>query len=208
MSNLELPAGTQFISEGSATNVQVNEDDKTKLKDQLIKKEVEEARKGGIVLSQEDAGKLVDEKYKALQSFVARDVIAGDTSLATRTQVEWPRAVRSFLKNPLFGTGVSSITESTDGDYFRLIGEVGALGTFTFLYIIIFFSKTVFTAAKRDGHFYIIGMAYVAGILALLANAVLIDVFEASKVAFIFWTVSGIFVAASEYINNHKLETI
>jgi hypothetical protein len=208
ISNLELPAGTQFISEGSATKVHENEEDKAKLKDQLIKKEVEEARKGGIVLSNEDASKLVDEKYKALQSFVAKDVIAGDTSLATRTQVEWPRAVRSFLKNPLFGTGVGSITESTDGDYFRLIGEVGLAGTFTFLYIIIYFMKTVFLAAKKHHRFYMIGLAYIAGILALLSNAVLIDVFEASKVAFIFWTLSGIFVGISEYLRSHKFDSV
>ena len=207
ISTEDLPSGTQFITEGEATKVQVNEEDKAKLKEQLIKKEVEEARKGGIALTQEQAAKLVDEKYKALQSFVAKDVIAGDTSLATRTQVEWPRAIRAFLSNPILGTGASSLTESTDGDYFRLIGEVGILGALSFLYIIISFIKIVFNTASAHKEFYILGMGFVAGLVALLANAVLIDVFEASKVAFIFWTVAGIFLATSEHLRHSHLQT-
>ncbi|MFO0704289.1 MAG: O-antigen ligase family protein [Patescibacteria group bacterium] len=201
-----LPAGTQFISEGQATKVEVNKEDTQKLKDQLIKKEVEEAKKSGKEISQEEAARLVDDKYKALTQFVARDVIAGDTSLATRTQVEWPRAVRSFLSNPLFGTGVSSITESTDGDFFRLIGETGILGSAIFMFIIISFVKIVFDTTQKHKEFSIIGLSYIAGIIALLANAVLIDVFEASKVAFIFWTVSGIFLAVSENLRHSHLK--
>ena len=49
--------------------------------------------------------------------------------------VEWPRAIRALKKNPLLGTGYSSITLATDNDYLRLLGETGVLGFLAFLLI-------------------------------------------------------------------------
>ena len=39
-----------------------------------------------------------------------------------RFGVEWPRAIKHFKKNPLLGTGYSSITLATDNDYLRTLG--------------------------------------------------------------------------------------
>jgi len=60
-----------------------------------------------------------------------------DRSTAIRLNVEWPRAIRAFLKNPLLGTGYSSITLATDNDYLRALGEVGLLGFLAFVFILI-----------------------------------------------------------------------
>lgn len=200
--SLELPAGSQFISEGDSTDVKLNKEDIDNLKAQLVNKELEEAKRGGIAMTQEEAKRLVDEKYNALQSFVAKDVIAGDTSLATRTQVEWPRAINAFIKYPLFGSGVSSLTESTDGDWFRLIGEIGIFGSFAFIYILISITKTVYAVAMKHSEFKILGLGFVASVIAITSNGLLIDVFEASKVAFTFWTVAGIYIAISEHLRH------
>ncbi|MBP9816125.1 O-antigen ligase family protein [Candidatus Woesebacteria bacterium] len=124
--------------------------------------------------------------------------VAADTSISTRLQVSWPRAFKAFLKNPLLGSGPSSISESSDGDYFRWIGETGALGALLFLGIIATVLKGIYAARNKvseEGRFLIVGLMF--GTLGLMVNAILIDVFEASKVAYLFWTLLGVFSGMS-----------
>ena len=190
----DLPAGSAFVVQGKSVPIATAQD-RQDLQDQLVKKEKEDAQKSGKPISDEEALRLVNEKYKEFQNFIAKDVIAGDTSLATRTQVEWPRAWKAFLTNPILGTGPSSITESTDGDYFRWFGEMGLAGGGLFVVILALVWKTVYQAILQLKEHRVMLVGFCAGMIALLANAVLIDVFEASKVAYIFWVISGIFVA-------------
>ncbi len=189
----DLPSGSEFIVQTKGAPIATVQD-KIDLQNQLVKKEKEEAKKSGRTISDAEALRLVNEKYKEFQNFIAKDVIAGDTSLATRTQVEWPRAWKAFLTNPLLGTGASSITESTDGDYFRWFGELGLAGGGLFLTILAYLWKTIYESSKKHKEHRIVFIGFCAGMIALLANAVLIDVFEASKVAYIFWVMSGIFI--------------
>ena len=110
-----------------------------------------------------------------------------------RFQVEWPRAIKHFLINPLLGTGYSSLTLATDNDFLRALGETGLLGflsffsvpmsAFLFFYRIFKKEKAVFEKQLAAA-----GMAL---ILAMLLNAFFIDVFEASKVAYTFWLLIG-----------------
>ncbi|MBP6993671.1 O-antigen ligase family protein [Candidatus Woesebacteria bacterium] len=190
----ELPAGSQFVVQGKSIPVATAQD-RQDLQQQLVKKEKEEARKSGRTLTDEEALRIVNQKYKEFQNFIAKDVIAGDTSLATRTQVEWPRAWKAFLANPILGTGPSSITESTDGDYFRWFGEMGLAGGGLFVGILGYIWLTVFQAIPKLKEHRLLLLGFCAGLIALLVNATLIDVFEASKVAFTFWVISGIFIA-------------
>ncbi|MBI2268259.1 MAG: O-antigen ligase family protein [Candidatus Blackburnbacteria bacterium] len=119
-----------------------------------------------------------------------------DRSTSIRLNMEWPRAIRAFLKNPLLGTGYSSITLATDNDYLRLLGEVGLVGSLAFFLVILrlFHRLCWFFRTKIGG----LDRAFVAGFLGgfagILINAIFIDVFEASKVAIIFWTLAGIAV--------------
>ncbi|MEK7188542.1 MAG: O-antigen ligase family protein, partial [Patescibacteria group bacterium] len=128
-----------------------------------------------------------------------------DRSTSIRLNVEWPRAIRAFMNNPLLGTGFSSITLATDSHYLRLLGELGILGFVSF-FIIIFrivkhFLMIISSQIKADA-----GGAFLAGVIgafpAVLLNAVFIDVFEASKFAFIFWLLIG-FSWAMVRINTH-----
>lgn len=206
LSTSALPAGNQFVSQTVSVPV-MSTKDKQDLTNQLIKKELEEAKKSGKSMSNDEAMRIVEGKYKELQNFVAKDVIAGDTSLTTRTQIEWPRAINAFLKNPIIGTGPSSITESTDGDYFRWLGETGFAGAGLFMFILgyIWIKSFAISRKIKTNEKYIF-VAYCASLIALFVNATLIDVFEASKVAFIFWVIAGIMMAYVDSKSNQAVE--
>lgn len=112
-----------------------------------------------------------------------------------RFKVEWPRALRAFAKNPLLGTGYSSITLATDNDYLRMLGEVGLLGALAFGAVMLEISRRVFLflyrqRAYKEEKLIVLGISGAS--IAYFLNAALIDVFEASKIAFFFWILIGI----------------
>lgn len=124
--------------------------------------------------------------------------ILQDLSTSIRLNVEWPRSIRAFQKNPILGTGFSSITLATDNDYLRALGETGILGLGAFL---LFLWRIVRKLAKSlpIPKEFSIKSAYQAAIFASLPgiflNAVFIDIFEASKFAIIFWILLGFALA-------------
>jgi hypothetical protein len=121
-----------------------------------------------------------------------------DRSTSIRLTVEWPRAVRAFIKNPLLGSGYSSIGLASDNDYLRLLAEVGSLGFLAFMLIIVRILFVFASALPLTKNFSGIKLGFVAGaiggIFGILLNAVFIDVFEASKFALIFWLIVGLAV--------------
>lgn len=127
-----------------------------------------------------------------------------DRSTSIRINVEWPRAIRAFSKNPLMGTGVSSITLATDNDYLRLLGEAGIVG---FLAFVLVFKRIISLILPKIKSIDLsnIESLYIAGIIAaipgVLLTAVFIDVFEASKFAILFWLMLGFAVSI---IKNEK----
>jgi O-antigen ligase len=134
------------------------------------------------------------------------NTVVSDISLATRLQVEWPRAIDAFKKNPLLGTGPSSLTEATDGDYFRWLGELGLLGTIAFLNILFLILKTIWNSVKKlDFKEKLIGYGFIFGFFALFINASYIDAFEASKVAYTFWTIAGLYIGYYSLNSNFKM---
>ena len=118
-----------------------------------------------------------------------------DRSANIRLDVEWPRAIRAFSKNPLLGTGYSSITLATDNDYLRLLGEVGTLGTITFVLIFYRTGKVFVKSFPLKKKYSGTSLAFVGGLsgsfFGVLVNAFFIDVFEASKFATMFWLLAG-----------------
>lgn len=172
----ELPAGTAFIKAKPSTD----STDSALLKEELVHR----ATMSGKTQNTDD--------YQTVTA------VAADISIATRFQVSWPRAINAFKQNPLLGTGPSSITESSDGDYVRWLGELGALGTAAFLYVIGAIMKFLFDARKRiSKRSQAVILAALFGTMGLFVNALLIDVFEASKVAYMFWATLGLFVGVT-----------
>ena len=130
-----------------------------------------------------------------------------DRSTSIRINVEWPRALRALAKNPLLGTGYSSITLATDNDYLRLLGETGILGFFAFFLIFARVAKhfkRAFGIIRKDVNR--VSSAFIAGVIGalpgLFVNAIFIDIFEASKFATIFWLVIGFSVAVIKLRSN------
>lgn len=120
-------------------------------------------------------------------------------SVAIRLDALWPRAIAGFKRNPLLGSGYSTLTkenveeftyaESSDNDYLRMLGETGLLGTLSFFAIMIvaiYFSQKVYylsTSAFEQT----LAVGTISSIIALLVNATYIDIFESSKVAYTLW---------------------
>jgi hypothetical protein len=140
-------------------------------------------------------------------SFLIQKAYALDISFTTRFQAEWPRNWTAFLFSPIFGTGYSSLTLATDNDYLRALGETGLVGTLSFLFIFVvlgIFMKNSIPSVKDDvTRGFLFGLA--GGVVGLLVNAVLIDVFEASKVAEPLWILLGIGVGAGSIYKKHPI---
>lgn len=120
--------------------------------------------------------------------------LEGDRSASIRFDAEWPRALRSFYKNPLLGTGYSSITLATDNDYLRALGEVGLLGFTAFVIILVLLLQEAasFVAKASDELLRLAVLGMMGATLGFLLNAAFIDVFEASKTATMFWLLAGL----------------
>ena len=160
-----------------------------------------------------------NEPYKNLQDYLA--TTSGETihvdysanalkyglSVGIRLDTLWPNAIKALKINPLLGTGYSTlvkanvweftIAESTDNDFLRMLGETGLLGTVSFLAIFWVIFKTLwraFLAASKPFTYalFAAGIGLTAG---LLANALYIDVFEASKIAYGYWSLIGLILA-------------
>lgn len=133
--------------------------------------------------------------------------VVEDRSTSIRLNVEWPRAIRAFRKNPILGTGYSSITLATDNDYLRMIGETGLLGILSF--VLIFFKIGLVLLNKVKSLFkYNISSLFILSIISavpgVFLNGVFIDVFEASKFAIIFWLVLGFCLSTLKILENDK----
>lgn len=121
-------------------------------------------------------------------------------SFEIRLQREWPRAVTALVKNPVLGMGYSSIDIATDNDFLRSLGEVGILGTAAFILVLVEIVKRVFHCIKNESKLI---KFFSAGVLsmfiAFIVNGLFIDVFEASKVASLFWMVLGLNLAVFKF---------
>lgn len=125
-------------------------------------------------------------------------------SYGIRFNQEWPRAIRAFEKNPFLGTGYSSLGLATDNDFLRSIGEVGLLGTVAFSLILIEILKRIWITynGTKDTFIKYTAAGLLAMIIAFIANGIFIDVFEASKVATLFWLFCGFGLALSKFNEN------
>ncbi len=169
-----------------------------------------------------------DNTYENLQDYLAttsgeivrvdysQNALKYGLSAGIRLDVLWPNALKALKTNPLLGTGYSTLVkakvwefttaESTDNDYLRLLGETGLLGFVSFMAILFITLKilwTAFTTTKKPLNYAL----YASGIgltLGLMANALYIDVFEASKIAYSFWSFIGILLALASYEKDKK----
>ena len=142
-------------------------------------------------------------RHESLEEVIPIDADVGVArSGEIRFNVEWPRAITAFQKNILTGTGLGSITLATDNDYLRTLGESGLMGFITFSLIFIYFIYNSLNSIWRrnPGDYYVIILF--GALLTFLMNATLIDVFEASKTAYLFWIMMGIYYQVLKFTNS------
>jgi hypothetical protein len=135
-------------------------------------------------------------RHQPVDDVTPADIDAGVArSGEIRFNVEWPRAITAFRKNPILGTGLGSITLATDNDYLRFLGESGLFGFITFSIIFIFlFIKTIPLLLKRPTDLQSqLSLIFFSVTICLWANAVFIDIFEASKVAYTIWIIMALY---------------
>lgn len=119
-----------------------------------------------------------------------------DISATTRFQGQWPRAWEAFRRNVLLGSGFSVLSLAADSDYMRALGETGLLGFLSFFFILVVFflySRKAIHQASPLVQALTIGVA--SATIGLLLTATLLDVFEASKLAYVYWLTVGTTVA-------------
>jgi hypothetical protein len=140
-------------------------------------------------------------RHPATEEVTPADLDAGVArSGEIRFNVEWPRAITAFKKNPISGTGYGSITLATDNDYLRSLGEGGLFAFITFTLIFVyFFLRTLPLIKKRPTDFKSqLPLIFFTVMLCVWTNAVFIDIFEASKVAYTIWIIMALYYQSLE----------
>lgn len=151
--------------------------------------------------------------FASASSGLATDITPGEPvdttqlgvyrSFQIRFNVEWPRAVRALLKNPFLGTGYSSIDIATDNDFLRSLGEVGILGTLALILILIEVGKRILSLLKSEKRLTkYLSAGIFSMMIAFIINGLFIDVFEASKVASLFWMILGLNLSINNFKND------
>lgn len=131
-------------------------------------------------------------------------------SMAIRLDALWPQAIKGFMANPILGSGYSTLVktnvgeftyaESTDNDYLRMLGETGLLGTLAFLGIIYYVLKYASLIMRdKDLIIQLIGLGAIGATVAMLVTATYIDIFESSKVAYVYWMIAALVAYAYDH---------
>ncbi len=197
-----LPAGnakvnSKLTNKLTATKPKVSDEE---IRQAAINEVVANANQKGEVLTTVQIQQRANEISKFIKP---QQLVLCDISCSTRLQVEWPRAIAAFQTSPLLGTGPYSLTEATDNDILRWLGEFGLLGTTLFMALLIRICVTTWKYAKKYSEPFVL-YGFVFGTVALLINALYVDVFEASKIAYNFWTVAGLMVGLQYAKKSHK----
>lgn len=131
------------------------------------------------------------EYYKMTKKLRYNDCIlenVQDYSFSFRI-TKWATLIKAALiQNPLFGLGMSISGEGMDGSYVKLLCETGIIGLTLWLIMLATLFKT-FKQNNSQAKY----IAYLV-IIALIVNAVFIDIFDASKVMMAFWMIIGYYL--------------
>lgn len=167
-----LPTGSKFINFGNGGKVQEST---------IMYKKLKVGTDQAEIISK--TGKVIVKK-----------AFAYDVSFTTRLQGEWPNAIKAFERNIFLGSGYSSISLATDNSFLRMLGETGLLGFFSFIFIFLFVGIYLIQIVPDIDDKRIRSLVYgvLAASVGLALNALLIDVYEASKVAFVLWLILGV----------------
>jgi hypothetical protein len=122
-----------------------------------------------------------------------------------RVNTGWGDALSAASRSPLLGTGPASLNEGlgVDGLYFMLIGMWGLLGLVSFIVLIVksLHLQRVCVQTSHNDMQRALAVGLFAGTLGLLVNAITVDSFFISKVAFAYWFLMGLLLAGRRLEN-------
>ncbi|NMA30086.1 MAG: O-antigen ligase family protein [Candidatus Pacebacteria bacterium] len=163
-------------------------------------------------MQEDDSGKMVVVEKERTWS---PNAMKYGLSLAIRLDELWPNAIDGFITNPVLGSAYATLNkkefyhfteaESTDNNFLRTLGETGLLGFITFygIFWVIFYQ--IEKNKKASPWLKSLNLAFMAASIGLLANALYIDVFASSKVAFTYWALAGAILAIN-YQESHEAQ--
>lgn len=108
-----------------------------------------------------------------------------DASLYVRVS-HWMQMIDGLIESPIVGLGASISGTAADGNYIRILCESGILGFVMWCNLLICIYKTLKdenNSAKTISKY---------AFISIVIGAVLIDIFEASKVMMTFWFMLGV----------------
>ncbi|MFZ5376976.1 MAG: O-antigen ligase family protein [Patescibacteria group bacterium] len=138
-------------------------------------------------------------------------------SMGIRLDTLWPNAINGFLKNPILGSGYGTLNkegayhfleaDSTDNNFLRTLGETGLAGVITFYGVILLAIKKAIKATRSsEMSVKLLAIGFITASIGLLINAIYIDVFAASKVAFTYWAITGLTIAFFDLEMKEKID--
>jgi len=140
--------------------------------------------------------------------YLIKKAKAYDLSFTTRFQGEWPKTFDAFKRNIFLGSGYGSVSLAVDNNYLRILGESGLFGFIAFISIfivaVIYIKKLLPKVDSPVVRGFVIGFA--AGSFGLALNAFLIDVFEASKIAFTYWLLMGVTIGVLHLYKKEEID--
>lgn len=151
-----------------------------------------------------------EDVYSFYGNFLVKRAKAYDLSFTTRFQGEWPKTIAAFKRNIFLGSGYGSVSLAVDNNYLRILGESGLLGFISFgsifLIACIYIKKILPKVDSPVARSFILG--FFAGTFGLMLNAVLIDVFEASKIAFSYWLLMGVTLGLLHLYKSEEIDLL
>ena len=112
-----------------------------------------------------------------------------DESAAIRFY-KWGAVLDGFRHYPLFGYG-TGVTRVVDGNYVKLLGETGIIGTLLWLAMFGYFMHVTLKAGKKIP----LGRCVFWMMVSVLIASVFIDMFEASRPMEMLWMAVGLVIA-------------
>jgi len=160
-----------------------------------------------------ETGEKVEEVIETKQDW-SQNALKYGLSMGIRLDTLWPQAIKGLIRHVFIGSAYATLSktdmsvfiesDSTDNNYLRTIGETGLFGFILFYGLVFLIIKTAYKNQQFDSPYLnAFNLGFLASSFGLLVNALTIDVFAASKVAFTFWALSGV-VAKSYYLNDKQ----
>ncbi len=120
-----------------------------------------------------------------------------DTSSSARL-FSYKLVLSKFLKNPLFGFGITGFG-FIDGQFFRNLIEIGILGSVTFLWLLVGVHNIIRKATRIDFSPRLKGLTigFYAAFWAMMAHALTANTFIIVRIAEPFWCIAGLMVSLS-----------